>query len=55
IVETEAGTFLTYLLGAQTTAIVGGEGFDFTGMRAQLDYLISRMQTGMSADTDVGE
>ncbi|MBE8145851.1 TetR/AcrR family transcriptional regulator [Brevibacterium casei] len=55
IVETEADTFLTYLLGAQTTAIVGGEGFDFTGMRAQLDYLISRMQTGMSADTDVGE
>ncbi|WP_277868982.1 hypothetical protein [Brevibacterium epidermidis] len=34
---------LTYLLGAQTTAIIGGRGFDFAGFRAQLDYVISRL------------
>ena len=34
---------LTYLLGAQTTAIIGGESFGFGGFRAQLDYVIARM------------
>lgn len=39
----EADILLTYLLGAQTAAIIGGQGFDFDGFRAQLDYVISRL------------
>lgn len=42
-VESETEVLLTYLLGAQTTAIIGGRGFDFAGFRAQLDYVISRL------------
>jgi AcrR family transcriptional regulator len=42
-VESETEVLLTYLLGAQTTAIIGGRGFDFAGLRAQLDYVISRL------------
>lgn len=42
-IESEAEVLLTYLLGAQTTAIIGGHGFDFAGFRAQLDYVIARL------------
>lgn len=38
-----ADVLLTYLLGAQTTAIIGGDSFDFAGFRRQLDYVITRM------------
>lgn len=41
--EPAADVLLTYLLGAQTTAIIGGESFDFAGFRRQLDYVITRM------------
>lgn len=43
VIESEAEVILTYLLGAQTTAIVGGRGFDFDGFRSQLDYVVSRL------------
>ena len=43
VIEPEADVLLTYLLGAQTTAIIGGESFGFGGFRAQLDYVIARM------------
>ncbi|UVI36827.1 TetR/AcrR family transcriptional regulator [Brevibacterium spongiae] len=42
-IESETEVLLTYLLGAQTTAIIGGRGFDFDGFRAQLDYVIGRL------------
>lgn len=42
--ESEAEILLTYLLGAQTTAIIGGSGFDFAGFRAQADYVIARLE-----------
>lgn len=48
VIESEADVLLTYLLGAQTTSILGGEGFDFAGLRTQLIYLISRLEAGVS-------
>ena len=39
----EGPVFLTYLLGAQTAAIIGGQSFDFVGFRAQIDYIIDRV------------
>ena len=42
-IESETEVLLTYLLGAQTTAIIGGRGFDFAGFRAQRDYVINRL------------
>ncbi|WP_181274470.1 TetR/AcrR family transcriptional regulator [Brevibacterium oceani] len=44
-VAREADVLLTYLLGAQTMAIVGGGRFDFDGFRAQLDYGLGRLET----------
>ena len=43
VVETEADILLTYLLGAQTTAIIGGANFEFAGFRRQLEYAIARL------------
>lgn len=42
-IEPETEVLLTYLLGAQTAAIIGGRGFDFAGFRAQADYVIARL------------
>lgn len=42
-IEPTADVLLTYLLGAQTTAIIGGDTFDFAGFRGQLDYVIVRL------------
>lgn len=43
VIEPAADVLLTYLLGAQTSAIIGGETFDFAGFRGQLDYVIARL------------
>lgn len=43
VLEPAADVLLTYLLGAQTSAIIGGETFDFAGFRGQLDYVIARL------------
>jgi AcrR family transcriptional regulator len=45
VLEPCAEVLLTYLLGAQTTAIIGGDVVDFAGLRAQLDFLLSRIST----------
>lgn len=52
-VPSEADVLLTYLLGSQTTAIIGGGGFDFAGIRAQLDYVLNRMTRDL--DHSVGK
>ncbi|MBM6591396.1 TetR family transcriptional regulator C-terminal domain-containing protein [Brevibacterium sp. RIT 803] len=41
--ESAADVLLTYLLGAQTAAIIGGESFDFAGFRRQFDHVIARL------------
>ncbi|MGO2942854.1 TetR/AcrR family transcriptional regulator [Brevibacterium aurantiacum] len=43
VLEPATDVLLTYLLGAQTTAMIGAENTDFAGFRAQLDYVIDRM------------
>lgn len=43
VIEPATDVLLTYLLGAQTSAIIGGETFDFAGFRGQLDYVIARL------------
>ena len=53
VIEPAADVLLTYLLGAQTIAIIGGETFDFAGLRAQLDYVIERMSA--NHDHSVGK
>lgn len=50
--EPAADVLLTYLLGAQTTAIIGGDAFDFAGFRKQLDYVIGRMSAEPSGEND---
>ncbi|HCG55716.1 MULTISPECIES: TetR/AcrR family transcriptional regulator [Brevibacterium] len=52
VLEPAADVLLTYLLGAQTTAIIGGESFDFAGFRGQLDYVIDRMSAEQSDEND---
>ncbi|MFE2657242.1 TetR/AcrR family transcriptional regulator [Brevibacterium sp. NPDC059310] len=44
-IDVETDILLTYLYGAQTTSILGGESFDFEGFRNQLSYLIARLDT----------
>lgn len=48
VLEPCADVLLTYFLGAQTTAIIGGDTADFAGLRAQLDFLLARI----SAEND---
>lgn len=43
VLEPATDVLLTYLLGAQTTAMIGAENTDFAGFRTQLDYVIDRM------------
>lgn len=45
VLEPCAEVLLTYLPGAQTTAIIGGDAVDFAGLRAQLGFLLSRIST----------
>lgn len=52
VLEPAADVLLTYLLGAQTTAIIGGDSFDFAGFRTQLDYVIGRMSAERSGEND---
>lgn len=51
-IESAADVLLTYLLGAQTTAIIGGETFDFSGFRGQLDFVIARLSVEGSNEID---
>ncbi|GAA1869340.1 TetR/AcrR family transcriptional regulator [Brevibacterium marinum] len=53
VLEPAADVLLTYLLGAQTTAIIGGGTFDFAGLRSQLDYVVARMS--VDHDQSVGQ
>ncbi|AZL11975.1 TetR family transcriptional regulator [Brevibacterium aurantiacum] len=43
VLEPATDVLLAYLLGAQTTAMIGAENTDFAGFRTQLDYVIDRM------------
>lgn len=43
VIESAADVLLTYLLGAQTAAIIGGDTFGFAGFRDQLDFVITRL------------
>lgn len=43
VLEPATDVLLTYLLGAQTTAMIGAENTDFAGFRTQLVYVIDRM------------
>lgn len=50
--ESTTDVLLTYMLGAQTTAIIGGGTFGFEGFRSQLDYVIDRLSAQVSNEND---
>ncbi|MCF2589294.1 TetR/AcrR family transcriptional regulator [Brevibacterium sp. UCMA 11752] len=53
VLEPAADVLLTYLLGAQTAAMIGGETVDFAGFRAQFDFVIARLSDDL--DHSVGK